>query len=82
MKDPLKFIFKEFPEEEVKQFGVGAKMPTSLKSALECLKAAEELKEALGPELVDDYLTVKNKEIEIFGKMTGSERRDMCMKIF
>jgi glutamine synthetase len=82
MEDPKQFFMEGLDEEEAKKFGITDKMPTSLKAALECLDAAQELKDALGPELADGYLKVKRQEEESFRKLIPSERRELSMKIF
>jgi len=82
MEDPKQFFMEGLDDEEAEKFGITNEMPTSLKAALECLDAAQELKEALGPDLVGGYLKVKRQEEDAFGKLTGSERRKLSMKIF
>ena len=82
MKDHKKIAMMGFEEKEIEEFGIKDKMPTSLKEALGNLKSDEELKEALGPEIIDRYLKVKGKEEEAFGKMILSERRAMSMVVF
>lgn len=82
MKDPKKMVFESMKDDEATDLGILYKMPTSLKAAIDSLKAAEELKDALGPELIDRYVKVKTKEEENFGKLIGSERREMSMRVF
>jgi glutamine synthetase len=81
-KDHKKIAILGFDDKEVEEFGIKDKMPTSLKEALGNLKANEELKEALGPEIIDRYLKIKGKEEEIFGKLILSERRALSMVVF
>jgi glutamine synthetase len=81
--DPKRVMWETpLTDEEVEKFKLTDKPPTTLKMALEKLKDDKALSEALGPEIVEKYLKVKNKEEEIFGKMTLSERKEMTMKIF
>lgn len=82
MKDHKKIAMMGFEEKELEEFGIKDKMPTSLKESLGNLKANEELKEALGLEIIDRYMKVKGKEEEAFGKMILSERKAMSMVIF
>ncbi|TVY48103.1 Protein fluG [Lachnellula occidentalis] len=82
MKDPKRMVFEGMEDDEATDLGILHKMPTSLKAAIDSLKAAEELKDALGPEMIDRYVKVKAKEEENFGKLTGSERRELSMSIF
>jgi glutamine synthetase len=79
IKDHQKMAFLGFEDKDVEEFGLKDKMPTSLKEALGNLKGDEELKDALGPEIIDRYLKIKGKEEEIFGKLIASERRELSM---
>jgi glutamine synthetase len=82
MKDPKRIIIKGFDDNEVEEFGLKDKMPNTLKEVLANLKANEELKEALGPEIIDRYLRVKEREEEAFAKLIPSERRQLSMVVF
>jgi len=82
IKDPKIAVFKGIEDDEATDLGILYKMPTSLKAAIDSLKAAEELKDALGPGLIDRYVKVKTKEEENFGKLTGVERRELSMRVF
>lgn len=88
MKDPKKIMWKGIEGEkaldpkDVGKFGIKDKCVTSLKDALGLLKVNEPLVKALGPEIVDRYLKVKNKEEENFSGMTGSERREALVRLF
>jgi glutamine synthetase len=82
IKDHKKIAMLGFEDKDVEEFGLKDKMPTSLKEALGNLKANEELKEALGPEIIDRYLKIKEKEEEAFGKLIPSERRELSMVLF
>ncbi|TVY40557.1 Protein fluG [Lachnellula subtilissima] len=81
IKDPKRLVFKGFEDDEATDLGILSKMPTSLKAAINSLKAAEEFKDALGPELIDRYVKVKTKEEENFGKSIGAERRELSMRV-
>lgn len=57
------------------KYGISKKMPRSFDEAFARLKADGELKEALGSEMVRDYLTMKDYEQEMLDKMGEVERR-------
>jgi glutamine synthetase len=82
IKDHKKIVMAGIDEKDRKEFGIKDKMPTSLKEALANLTADEELKEALGPEIIDRYMKLKTKEDEHFSKLIPSERRELSMRIF
>jgi glutamine synthetase len=82
IKDHKKIVMTGLEEKEREEFGIKDKMPTSLKEAIANLKANEELKEALGPEIIDRYLKIKMKEEEHFSKLIPSERRELSMRSF
>jgi hypothetical protein len=50
-------------------------MPTSLEMAAESARSDEDLKSSIGSESHAQYLSVKEKEVEYFSKMTDEERR-------
>jgi glutamine synthetase len=56
------------------------KMPKSFDEAYSALRADGELKEALGSELVRDYLTMKDYEQEMLDKMGEAERREWLIE--
>jgi glutamine synthetase len=60
---PLAGFVYELPEEEQ-----GAPLPASLPESLAALAADELLREALGPELVDTFRTIKEHELDRFGR--------------
>ena len=62
-------------EEGRARYGVTRKMPKSFDEAYSALNANGELKEALGSELVRNYLTMKDYEQEMLDRMGEAERR-------
>jgi glutamine synthetase len=88
MRDPKKLVWKGIEGEraldpkDVGDFGIKDKFATSLKDALELLKGDGPLVKALGPEIMDRYFKVKNKEEENFSGMIGSERREILVRLF
>jgi glutamine synthetase len=62
------------------KYGIMRKMPKSFDEAYSALRADGELKEALGSELVRDYLTMKDYEQEMLDKMGEAERREWLIE--
>lgn len=62
------------------QYGITRNMPLSFDEAYAALKADGELKEALGSEMVRDYLTMKDYEQEMLDKMKEGERREWLIE--
>ena len=58
IKDPKKPV-PSLSADQRKELGITDDIPASLKEAIDSLDAAEELKAALGPEIVGRYLKVK-----------------------
>ncbi|KAE8443441.1 hypothetical protein EG329_001838 [Mollisiaceae sp. DMI_Dod_QoI] len=75
-------IDKALDEKEAKEHGVTQTMPTSLKESLTTLRNDKALTEKLGPAIIDKYLKLKEKENEIFGNLTLSERKEISMRLF
>jgi len=83
MTDPKKFLVEPIiDEKEAAEYGIKERMSTSLKESLTKLKNDQELVGALGPEIIDFYLKVKEKEEAVFKKLTAEERKVICMGIF
>jgi len=81
--DPKKFLMEPMMEEkEAAEYGIKDRMSRSLKESLTNLKNDQELLSALGPEIADLYLKVKEKEEGIFKKLTAEERKVISMSIF
>lgn len=55
--------------------GVTESIPNCLAESLAALKEDKDIKKWVGKELLTQYLRVKEKEVEYFGKMTEEERR-------
>lgn len=62
------------------KYGISRKMPKSFDEAFAKLEADGELKEALGSELVRDYLTMKDCEQDMLGKMGEAERSEWLIE--
>jgi glutamine synthetase len=59
--EPLEGMIYDLPEEQL-----GRRLPTTFQEALDDLKADPMLVEAMGPELVDTFETIKMAELERF----------------
>lgn len=62
------------------QYGITRQMPRSFDAAFAALKADGALKEALGSQLVRDYLTMKDYEQEMLDKMDEVGRREWLIE--
>lgn len=62
------------------KYGVTRKMPKSFDEAYSALKADGQLREALGSQLVSDYLIMKDFEQEMLDKMGEVERREWLIE--
>ena len=62
------------------KYGILRRMPRSFDEAFARLKADGELKEALGSEMVRDYLTMKDHEQDMLDKMGELERREWLIE--
>lgn len=67
-------------EEGRARYGITRKMPGSFDDAYTALRADGALKEALGSEVVRDYLTMKDCEQEMLDKMAEMERREWLIE--
>lgn len=62
------------------RYGIIREMPESCWEAYAALRTDGELKEALGSEVVEDYLTMKVCEQEMLDKMAETERREWLIE--
>lgn len=62
------------------KYGIMRPMPKSFDEAFTRLKADGELKEALGSDMVRDYLTMKDHEQDMLDKMRDVERREWLIE--
>ncbi|KAI1324909.1 glutamine synthetase [Xylariaceae sp. FL0255] len=63
-------------------YGLGECMPASLKEALECLISDAGLRRRIPDDLLKWFLSVKDKEVEEFAKMSDDQRRLRFLKYF
>ncbi|KAH8427016.1 uncharacterized protein LDX57_004737 [Aspergillus melleus] len=62
--------------------GMVKAMPITLKGALDCLKKDVAFKDWIGEALLKYFLSIKDKEVEQFGKMTEDKRRLRFLEYF
>ncbi len=70
LKDPA-----HLTEQERDELGISERLPRSIGEALKCLREDAQLREILGGEVVDTYLTVKTAEGEMLQQMDAERRR-------
>ncbi|KAK3377006.1 protein fluG [Lasiosphaeria ovina] len=63
-------------------FGITEQMPKTLREALDAAKDDTEVQSWVGRELFTQYIKVKEKEVETFGKMTDQDRRRKILEYF
>jgi glutamine synthetase len=69
-------------EGERAKYRLDKRMPSSLQEALESLKADATVKTWIPEDLLNSYIPVKEKEVEVFQKMTDSQRRLRFLEYF
>jgi glutamine synthetase len=69
-------------EEERAKYRLNESMPSGLWEALESLKADEVLKTWMSEDLLNSYIPVKEKEVEVFQQMPDYQRRRLFLEYF
>lgn len=69
-------------KEERAKYRLDREMPSSLLEALKSLKADATMKTWLSEDLLNSYILVKEKEVEVFQKMTDDQRRLRFLEYF
>lgn len=69
-------------EGERTKYHLNDRMPSSLQEALEALKADAALKMWMSEDLLKTYISVKDKEVETFQKMSDVQRRLRFLEYF
>lgn len=69
-------------EGERAKYRLDKRMPSSLQEALESLKADASVKTWIPENLLNSYIPVKEKEVEVFQKMTDDQRRLRFLEYF
>lgn len=77
-----KFSFQTMDEKKRAEYGMNHNMPTTLKEALDHLKNDEDFKSWIPADLLKWYISVKDKEVETFGKISDEERRLRFLEYF
>lgn len=77
-----KFFPDEMDEKMRADHGMDKHMPVTLKEALHYLKEDDAMRSLVGDDLLKWYISVKDKEVEEFGKMTDEERRKRFLEYF
>ncbi|KAG8668256.1 hypothetical protein FPOAC2_07546 [Fusarium poae] len=77
-----KFFPQMMDERKRNEHGLNTRMPSTLNEALDHLKQDEVLKMDVGEELMKWYMSVKDKEVEVFGKMNDEQRRIRFLEYF
>lgn len=67
---------------ELAAFGIVERMPRSLRLSLDAATRDNDMESWIGRELLAQYLAAKEKEAEVFGKMTDEERRKKFLSFF
>lgn len=89
LRENLPLTWKDcriFPEnlndEERTGYGITENLPASLEEAVNLAKKDPDVREWVGKEFLEKYVKVKEKEVELFGKMTDEERRQKFLAFF
>lgn len=69
-------------EQNRKEAGVEKRAPRDLRDALEQLRKDEDVKNALGDEVCERFVTYKEHEEEMLRELTLAERRKMVIQLF
>jgi glutamine synthetase len=69
-------FFPHLMDERMRvEYGMDKRMPVTFKEALDCLKSDAAVKTWIAEDLLKWYISVKDVEVEEFGKMTDEQRR-------
>ena len=66
-------------DAELTELGLAHRLPTTIEQSMEALDGDTELRDAIGPHLVDHYLAIKNAEQDMLNAMSEEERRVWLM---
>ncbi|KAF2722641.1 glutamine synthetase [Polychaeton citri CBS 116435] len=69
-------------EHQRAEYGLNRRMPATFQQALDCLRSDSAIKSQIGEEMLTWYVSVKDKEVEEFVKMTDEERRLRFLEYF
>ncbi|KAI9668931.1 MAG: hypothetical protein M1829_005243 [Trizodia sp. TS-e1964] len=77
-----KFFLDRLSAEQRRAHGLDARMPALLKEALECLKSDTAVPTWMPADMLKWYISVKDKEVEEFGRMSDEQRRERFLQFF
>jgi len=77
-----KFFPDLMDERKRAEYGIDKSMPVTFEEALDCLKRDAAVKTWIAEDLLKWYISVKNKEVEEFRKMTDAQRRSRFLEYF
>ena len=66
-------------DAELSDLGFAHRLPTTIEQSMDALDGDVELRDAIGPHVVDHYLAMKRAEQAMLDAMSGSERRVWLM---
>ncbi|KID74794.1 Protein fluG [Metarhizium brunneum] len=76
-------LFPHLMNEEMRvEYGINNSMPVTFKEALDCLKEDAVVNAWIAKDLLEWYISVKEKEVEVFKKMTDEQRRLRFLEYF
>ncbi|KAF5121999.1 Protein fluG [Metarhizium anisopliae] len=76
-------LFPHLMNEEMRvEYGINNSMPVTFKEALDCLKEDAVVNAWIAKGLLEWYISVKEKEAEVFGEMTDEQRRLRFLEYF
>ncbi|KJK83616.1 hypothetical protein H634G_00849 [Metarhizium anisopliae BRIP 53293] len=76
-------LFPHLMNEKMRvEYGINNSMPVTFKEALDCLKEDAVVNAWIAKDLLEWYISVKEKEVEVFGKMTDEQRRLRFLEYF
>lgn len=76
-------LFPHLMDESMRiEYGMNQSMQVTLEEALNCLRRDSAVETWIAEDLLKWYISVKDKEVEEFGKMTDEQRRLRFLKYF
>jgi len=66
-------------DAELTDLGLSHKLPTTIEQSMDALDGDTELRDAIGPHVVDHYLAMKRAEQDMLNAMSEGERRVWLM---
>ncbi len=89
LKQDISLTQKDCPQfpaflkpEEFESYGLKENLPNSLREAIKILKADHDITQWVGKDLMEKYVQVKEKEVEVFSEMRNEARRHKFLAFF